>query len=215
MKYQRLHSWDVSPAAAIKIQLDLSKRVIKEGKLSRIDLIAGVDVGFPNPKTARAAVVVLSYPDLKLVEKTVAEIPVAFPYVPGLLSFREGPVVLAAIEKVEHEPDLFLFDAQGLSHPRRLGLASHLGLFLDRPSIGVAKSRLVGTIVGDKLIDRGEVVAKVIYGWPNLRGGSVSKPVFISVGHKISLVEAVRLAIPEPTLLAHQTVSSKAGPLSA
>lgn len=204
MRYRELHPWNVSPAQAIKIQEKLASRVVREGRPDNIYFVAGADVSFPNRETARAAVVVLSYPDLKVTEEVIAEVPALFPYIPGLLSFREGPAVLAAIKSLRHEPDLFLFDAQGISHPRRLGLASHMGLLLDKPSIGVAKSKLVGRIVGDKLIDRGEVITKVVRDWPNLRGGAGRQTAFISIGHKISLENAVDLARPEPTLLAHK-----------
>lgn len=204
MRFQSLHAWDVSPAEAVKIQLGLASKVIKEGSPGNVRKIAGVDVSFPEKGMARAAIVVLSYPDLNMVEEVTADISANFPYIPGLLSFREMPAVLAAVIELKSEPDLFIFDGQGISHPRRLGIASHAGLFLDKPTIGVAKSKLVGTIVGEELIDRDEVVGRVLSGWPNMRGGAGLQTVFISVGHKISLEEALKWARPEPTILAHR-----------
>lgn len=204
MYYRQFHPWNVSPTEAVKIQEKLAPRVIREGHPDKVELVAGVDVGFPTREVARAAIVVLSYPDLKVMEEAIAEVAVQFPYIPGLLSFREGPAVLAAVKNLRHTPDLFFFDAHGIAHPRRLGLASHMGLLLDQPSIGIAKSRLVGRIAGDDLIDHGEVIGKVIRAWPNLRGGGGRQTVFVSIGHRVSLEDARRLARPEPTRLAHQ-----------
>ena len=218
MNYSSLHFWNVTPKEAVKIQQELRDKVVKEGRPSCVRLVAGVDVDFPNRDTARAAVVVLGFPKLELVEKQVAEIPVTFPYIPGLLAFREAPSCLAAIQKLEHEPNLFIFDAQGYAHPRRMGLATHLGLFLDRPSIGCAKSRLVGRYqmpgnrVGDgsDLIDGDELIGTVVRTKPN------TKPLFISVGHNISLDEAVKYVLlctkrgnrlPETTRFAHKLAS--------
>jgi deoxyribonuclease V len=165
-------------------------------------------------KTGTAAVVVLRYPDFEIVEVATITGLIDFPYVPGLLTFREAPLVLAACEKLRVAPDLFIVDGQGLAHPRRIGLASHLGLCLDIPTIGCAKSRLLGAYeeLGDAsgsftdLLDNNEVIGAA------LRTRSGIKPVFVSVGHKISLQEALRWTlaccrgyrIPEPTRLAHQ-----------
>ena len=238
MNYQLLHSWDVSPQEAIRIQEKLREKVIKEGPppapgdplsreararlwqlADRVRKVAGVDVGFPAPETARAAVVVLSFPKLELVEKQIAEVPATFPYIPGLLAFREAPAVLEVIRQLADEPNLFIFDAQGYAHPRRMGLATHLGLFLDKPTIGCAKSKLIGQYlmpgnrVGERadLVDNSEVVGAAVRSRPG------SPPLFISVGHKISLDEAVKYVLactkrgnhlPEPTRLAHQFASS-------
>lgn len=218
MHYYPPHSWDVSPQEAVQIQEGLRRKIIKDAAISRVRLVAGVDVGFPKPEVARAAVVTLSFPDLKVVAKQVAKVSVTFPYIPGLLAFREAPAVLAAIAKLEVAPDLFLFDAQGYAHPRRMGLATHLGIFLDKPAIGCAKSKLVGRYqvpgnrVGDRsdLIDKGEIIGAVV------RARLGSPPLFISVGHKISLDEAVKYTLacikrgrrlPEPTRLAHELAS--------
>lgn len=226
MNHQPFHSWNVGSQEAIQIQEKLKKKIVRYGVPPQVCHIAGVDVGFPSSlqaskdrSLARAAVVVLSFPDLSVVEKQVAEVSVTFPYIPGLLAFREAPAVLEAITKLESDPDLFIFDAQGYAHPRRMGLATHLGLFLDKPSIGCAKSKLVGSFkmpgnrVGERadLIDNGEIVGAVVRTRPG------SPPLFISVGHKISLDEAVKYVLtctkrgnhlPEPTRLAHQLASS-------
>jgi deoxyribonuclease V len=201
---KNLHGWDVSPSEAVKIQLDLADKVLRSGRLERANLVAGIDVSFPNRGTARAAIVVLEYPDLKVIEEVTADVLASFPYVPGLLSFREGPAIVAALGKLKSEPDLFIFDGQGIAHPRRIGIASHMGLFLDKPTIGIAKSKLVGHISGDDLIDRGEVIAQVAHGWPNMRGGRGTQSVFISSGHKLSTAEAFKWARPEPTIAAHK-----------
>jgi deoxyribonuclease V len=218
MNYSSLHSWNVDPKEAIKLQEGLREKVIKAGKLPLVRRVAGVDVGFPNRDTARAAVVVLSFSKLELIERQVVEIPIAFPYIPGLLAFREASACLAAIRQLADEPDLFIFDAQGYAHPRRMGLASHLGLFLDKPSIGCAKSKLIGYFqapgnrVGDRsdLVNRNEVIGAAVRSRPG------SPPLFISVGHKISLDDAVKYTLlcikrgnrlPETTRLAHQLAS--------
>jgi len=153
----------------------------------------------------------------ELIETVSASLDVTFPYIPGLLSFREAPVCLAAVEKLEHEPDVLMIDGQGIAHPRRLGLAAHLGLFLDKPAIGCAKSRLTGTFeepalekgAHTPLYDGDEVIGAVVRTRTNV------KPLFISVGHRCRLEDAIDLTLacatkyrlPEPTRLAHQTVS--------
>jgi deoxyribonuclease V len=184
-----------------------------------VNTVAGVDVGFPDRETARAAIVVLSFPDLRPLAYAVAEVKAEFPYIPGLLAFREVPAVLAAVEKLRDLPDLFVFDAQGLAHPRRLGLASHAGLLLDRPSIGCAKSRLIGAYVepglerGDTspLMDGGKRIGAVV------RTRARVKPVYVSVGHKVDLDTAVRYVLdcapnyrlPETTRYAHRVASGE------
>jgi deoxyribonuclease V len=164
-------------------------------------------------------VVVLSFPDLAVLETATAGVPVAFPYVPGLLSFREAPAVLAACAKLRAEPDVLLCDGQGYAHPRRFGLACHLGLLLDRPSVGCAKSRLLGSwdeperVFGahTPLIDTGEVVGAAVRTRPR------RKPLFVSPGHKVSVAGAVAIALaccrdggflPVPTRLAHEAVTA-------
>ena len=218
-----LHAWDVSPAEARRIQADLAGRVDLNDAISldAIEIVAGVDntyVTQDGTTMAGAVVVALTFPAMEVVETAVAWQPIAFPYVPGLLSFREAPAVLAACADLTVEPDVFLCDGQGYAHPRRLGLASHLGLFLERPTIGCAKSRLVGEYEEPErvfgahtpLVDRGEVVGAAVRTRPR------HKPLFVSPGHKISVETAVALALaccrdgaflPEPTRLAHEIVT--------
>jgi len=223
-----LHAWDVSPAEAIALQRQLRSELIltDELGLDQIRLVAGVDNAYRRDGEtthAVAAVVVLTFPDLEPVETRFAELPVSFPYVPGLLSFREAPAVLAALRQVERAPDVLLFDAQGIAHPRRMGAASHLGLFVDRPSIGCAKSRLTGRFdppgpsAGDAspLTDRGETLGAVVRTRP---GGA---PLFVSPGHRVSVEGAVRVVLaccrgrtrlPVPAQLAHELVTARAHP---
>lgn len=218
MRILDLHPWNVTPDEAKAIQHELRQRVSLVDAVMPEDvrLVAGVDNGYAASEavtTAYAAAVVMSFPDLNVVEARFATAEVSFPYVPGLLSFREAPAILAALRLIESEPDVLLFDAQGYAHPRRLGAASHLGLFVDRPSIGCAKSRLVGRYdepgvefgARSPLVDRGEVVGAVV------RTRTGRAPLFVSPGHKVSLETAVELALaccrnnqfmPEPTRLA-------------
>ena len=215
-----MHCWDVSVSEAKEIQRSLAGRVEREGKIGMPELIAGVDIsGADRSGKSRGAVVVLCYPSMEMVERSVVEMEVVFPYVPGFLSFREMPLILAACERIESTPDLFIADAQGVAHPRRLGLASHLGLVLGVPTVGCAKSVLcgrhgdLGDDPGDRapLIDGGETVGAA------LRTRRGVKPVYVSVGHKIDLNEACRWVLaccrgyrlPEPTRLAHKAASGK------
>jgi deoxyribonuclease V len=220
-----LHAWDVSPAEARRIQADLAAQVDLTDAitLEAIETVAGVDntyVTQDGKTTAGAVVVVLTFPAMEVVETAFAWQPIAFPYVPGLLSFREAPAVLTACADLTVEPDVFLFDGQGYAHPRRLGLASHLGLFLQRPTIGCAKSRLVGEYEEPErvfgahtpLVDRGEVVGAAVRTRPR------HKPLFVSPGHRISVETAVAIALaccrdgaflPEPTRLAHEVVTQQ------
>ncbi len=221
MKVQELHSWQLSPTQAQKLQLELANRVSRENETNEPRLIAGVDISKPNSAgIGRAATVVLSYPGLQLMEVAVAEDKLPFPYIPGLLSFRESPLVLAACQKLSQTPDLILVDGQGIAHPRRFGIASHLGLILDTPTIGCAKSRLCGTHAepGPErgahtwLFDESEVMGAV------LRTVTGVKPLYISAGHKISLEQAIYWTLecgrgyrlPEPTRQAHIAANSRA-----
>lgn len=214
MDVSNLHRWNVSVAQAEEIQRELADRVITENEVIAPHLIAGVDISAPDYRgIARGAVVVLSYPELNVVEVEVAEAKVDFPYIPGLLSFRECPLILAACQKLNSAPDLVLVDGQGIAHPRRLGLASHLGLFLGVPTIGCAKSILCGKHqpvaeeVGSysKLIHNDETIGAA------LRTRAGVKPVYVSVGHKVDLSSALHWVreccrgyrLPEPTRLAH------------
>ena len=219
-----LHSWDLTDAEKRALQVRLAAEVVQEDRFGPLRLVAGVDVGFPRRdgvEMARAAAVLLTFPELALVAETVIEEPVRFPYVPGLLSFREAPAILSALDRLQQAPDLVMVDGQGRAHPRRFGIACHLGLLLDRPALGCAKSLLVGRYtepgpsVGDwsPLIDRGETVGAA------LRTRAGVKPVFVSIGHRMSLETAVQLTLtcarglrlPEPTRLADRLASQRGG----
>jgi deoxyribonuclease V len=208
------HAWRVSPAQARQIQLGLAGSVRREGRLENPAYIAGMDISVKRfAPEGTAAVVVLSYPGLEVLESRVQDGPIGFPYVPGLLSFREAPLLLETCAGLRHRPDLIMVDGQGIAHPRRLGLAAHLGLLLDVPAIGCAKSRLCGAHeapgneAGSRadLTDGDEVIGAV------LRTKTGVKPLYISIGHRIGLEEAVRWVLaccrgyrlPEPTRLAH------------
>jgi len=213
VRLRDLHPWRVTPAEAIAIQARLAPQVVAEGGPQDARYVAGADIALGDVR-GRGAVVLLSYPDLRLVEHHLVEEPVAFPYVPGLLAFREVPVLARAFEKLERAPDLLLVDGQGLAHPRRFGIACHLGLLLDVPTIGVAKSRLVGRHdepppeAGGRaeLRDGPDLIGLV------LRTRDGVSPVYVSVGHRIGLSEAAEWVLrvcrgyrlPEPTRLADQ-----------
>ena len=215
MKARALHNWQVSVAQAQAIQLELAPQVLRRNELVYAPrFVAGVDISARDARgMGRGAVVVLSYPELALAEVKVVEQKVDFPYVPGLLSFREAPVAVAAFEKLDLTPDLILVDAQGIAHPRRFGFASHLGLLLDTPAIGCAKSILCGRhepLASEagayaELIDNGEVVGASL----RTKGGVT--PIYVSIGHKVDLDNAIKYVmaccrgyrIPEPTRLAH------------
>lgn len=216
------HSWTLTPAQAVALQRELAPRVIARGNLPDPTLIAGADLAFsPDGKMCIAGVVVWHLRDRTVVEQQTARVPVAFPYVPGLLTFREAPALLAAIGKLKCGPDAFLFDGQGIAHPRGLGLASHLGLRLDRPTVGCAKSILVGTHadVGLHRGDSASLIHRNRRVGVALRTRDRVKPVYVSVGHQISLARAVRLVLecgggfrlPEPTRLADQLVRRRRG----
>jgi deoxyribonuclease V len=212
------HRWDVTPKEAVRIQQEVVRRAIRAVKLRRrTRLIAGGDCAFDKQRGRAFAAWVLWHARAgEVVEQAWADVPMDFPYVPGLLTFREGPALLAAWAKLSADPDLLMFDGNGYAHPRRCGLASHLGVVLALPSIGVAKSRLCGRadepgpIRGDlaDLRDGDEVIARVLRTRDNVR------PVFVSVGHRVTLDDAVRVTLesgrgyrlPEPTRLADQLV---------
>ncbi|BAZ45476.1 deoxyribonuclease V [Chondrocystis sp. NIES-4102] len=216
-----LHPWVKNVAEAKAIQEQLRQKVIVSDCLGEVKYVAGIDVGFEdNYAFSKAAVVVLSYPQLELVETAIAQrIPTAFPYVPGYLSFREIPPILEALAQLKTTPDLILCDGQGIAHPRRLGLASHLGVLLDLPTIGVAKSLFIGKhepVAMDKgswqpLIDQGETIGVV------LRSRTQVKPIYVSIGHKISLPTAInyvmgcitKYRLPETTRWADKLASSR------
>lgn len=220
-----MHNWRVTTTQAIDIQLRLAAQVSRTNEVAGPRFIAGVDISVDRVRDeARGAVVVLSYPELELVETRVVEGKVGFPYVPGLLSFREAPLTLAAFERLEIAPDLVMFDGQGIAHPRRLGLAAHLGLFLDIPTIGCAKSRLCGhhdtpgpePASYAQLVDNGEVIGAV------LRTKLNTNPVYVSIGHKMDLEGAIYWVtqccrgyrLPEPTRLAHLAAGGNLAPVA-
>jgi deoxyribonuclease V len=214
----RFHSWDVTAAQARAIQEELREGLVTDDDLGTVNTVAGVDVGFEGQGTVtRAALAVLSFPDLEPVEHSLAKRPTSFPYVPGLLSFREIPAVLDAIEALRTQPDLLLCDGQGYAHPRRFGLACHLGLLTGLPSIGVAKSRLIGEHeeLGEQkgartwLTHGGEIIGAL------LRTRARVKPLYVSVGHRVGLETALdyvlacttRYRLPETTRQAHRLAS--------
>ncbi len=205
-----LHDWNLKPEAAIALQRELAQRIVREDQLGEVRCVAGVDMALNEESgMARAAVVLLSYPDLEILERHVYEEPVRMPYIPGLLSFREAPSVLGAFARLRQQPDLVMVDGQGIAHPRRLGIASHLGLWLDLPTIGCGKSILVGhhAQLSEEqgswvpLVDEGETIGAVV------RTRAHVKPMIISLGHRISLETSLRYVLacsrgyrlPEPT----------------
>lgn len=222
MRLHRRHRWDLTPKEAIALQTELRSEVVADRPfdLGGLRLVAGVDVSVKGG-VSQAAVVVAIFPELRPVETARASRPTPFPYVPGLLSFREGPVLEEAFERLACEPDLFLFDGSGYAHPRRMGLASHLGLWLGRPTVGCSKTRLTGRhdeVPPERgawapLLDRGEVVGAA------LRTRAGTNPVFVSPGHLIDLASAIdlvlrcspRFRIPEPIRLAHAAAGAFAG----
>lgn len=212
------HSWDATPAQARKIQERLRERLVTTNDFGNIKTVAGVDVGFEERGTVtRAAVVVLRFPDLEPMDHALSKRPTSFPYVPGLLSFREIPAVLDAFDQLHILPDLLLCDGQGYAHPRRFGLACHLGLLAGLPSIGIAKSRLIGEHgeLGEEkgarawLRHEGEVIGVL------LRTRRKVRPVYVSIGHRVDLETALgfvldcttRYRLPETTRQAHRLAS--------
>ena len=206
------HRWDLTPPEAARLQLEMRGRLKKEKDFGALRTVAGADIALSRrgrEAMGYAGVIVYSFPDLKEIERQSAERPLTFPYVPGLLVFREGPALLDAFAKLRTEPDLLLFDAHGYSHPRRFGLACHLSVIFDKPGVGVAKSLLIGDYqeppdrVGawTPLVDSGETIGAV------LRTRAGVQPIYISIGHRVDLEAAVELAlactdgtrIPKPT----------------
>lgn len=218
MNIPDLSNWPRSCNEAKAIQQQLAQQVNQKNYFSDIKTVAGVDVGFKDTgATTHSAVAVLNFPTLTLKEQATHQLPTCFPYVPGYLSFREIPAVIGALAKLETLPDLLLCDGQGLAHPRRFGIACHLGVLLDIPTIGVAKSRLIGEHIepaADKgahvpLMDKGEIIGAV------LRTRSNVSPLYISIGHHIDLPTAIdyvlrctsRYRLPETTRHAHRLAS--------
>ena len=236
MRLSFTHKWNVKPAEAREIQEKLRKRWEGGDRLGTVRTVAGLDAAFVlrssqafaarkrgrqnalrDANRAIGAVVVFSYPEMAEVERAYAEVPLEFPYVPGFLSFREIPALLAALNKLRRLPDLLFCDGQGYAHPRRMGLASHLGILLGRPSIGCAKSILIGNHgpLGEEkgawtaLVENGETIGAA------LRTRTGTKPVYISPGHRVSLAAALHLTlsvsdgtrIPRPTREADRLVN--------
>ncbi len=215
----KLHDWNLTPEEAARVQIDLRNRLVLTWDRRPVATIAGVDVSIQT-EFARAAIVVLRYPELTPFEAVTADAPLVFPYIPGLLSFREGPAVLAAWSQLQNKPDLFMFDGQGIAHPRRIGIASQMGLWLERPTIGVAKSRLygqhaeVGLQRGDRadLLDKNGNVIGVV-----LRTREKTNPLYISPGHLMDVQHAVEFVLacvagyrlPEPTRWAHKVAGGE------
>jgi deoxyribonuclease V len=216
------HRWDLAPEEAAAVQRDLAARVERQNRLGPLKHVAGVDVSVRDD-VGQAAVVVLDLASLSPVEYAVATRPITFPYIPGLLSFREGPVVLDALARLKTTPDLLMVDGHGVAHPRRIGIASHLGLLADLPSIGCAKSRLVGRHdePGEEagsyapLTDRGEVIGAV------LRTRRGVNPMYISIGHRIDLATSIQTVLaccrgyrlPETTRWAHRVAGGERPPI--
>lgn len=218
MLIRNLHSWNLTPPEAIALQSRLATQLINSDRFGDIRHIAGIDVGFEDEgRITKAATCVLTFPELRQIESAVARRPTDFPYVPGLLSFREIPAILEALKQLRAAPDMLFCDGQGRAHPRRLGIAAHLGLITGLPSVGIAKSLLCGVhepVAAEKgsyswLVHRGETVGAA------LRTRFNVKPVYVSAGHKISLESALeyvmhcvtRYKLPEPTRLADKLAS--------
>lgn len=219
LRLHHTHAWDLTAEEARQLQEELRHQVSEQPlPLEEVCRIAGIDASFQDGK-AIGVVVVLDQASLQPVEQAVAEMPISFPYIPGLLSFRETPVLMAAIEKLSAFPQVFIVDGHGLAHPRRFGIACHLGVLLDLPSIGLAKSILIGKVdpldaqAGStaELRDRDETIGMAV------RTLSGINPVYVSIGHQVDLPSAVRLVmqcsrsyrLPEPVRLAHQLAASE------
>jgi deoxyribonuclease V len=222
-----LHPWTLPVSAAERLQVELAARLILHWDDRPVSSVGGVDVAIRG-EMARAAIVVLRYPELTPLTAAVAETPVTFPYLPGLLSFREGPPIVAAWERLARRPDVLLCDGQGIAHPRRLGIAAQMGLWFDCPTIGVAKSRLYGRHsepgpqAGDWVWlydehDSGQVIGAVV------RTRSGVRPVYVSPGHRMDVAHAVAFVLacgrgfrlPEPTRLAHHLAGGRILPAAA
>lgn len=223
MKFKRLHGWKVSPRQAILIQKELAQRIITGERIPKLRKIAACDIGYTSTKgQLLAAIAIFNFPQLKLIEKTIKKGKVDFPYIPGLLTFREGPLLLEAFSTINYRPDLVIFDGQGIAHPRKMGLATHMGILLDIPTIGCAKSFLYGSFEEPGIAkgaysyirdNHGQVIGAA------LRTRNDVRCIFVSVGYRISLEEAIRIIltcspkfrIPEPLRVAHNLSQSFKG----
>jgi deoxyribonuclease V len=207
------HSWDMLPQDARRLQMKLAAHVIRENRLGTLKTVAGIDVGMKGDMVC-AAIVVLNFPKLDVAAQSTATRRITCPYIPGLLSFREGPVILDALDLLDRKPDLLIFDGQGIAHPCRLGIASHIGLHTDFPSIGCAKTRLCGQYQEPDvergshvpLMDHGETIGAIVRTRTNV------KPVFVSIGHRVDLKTCIDIVLacckgyrlPETTRKAHR-----------
>ncbi len=218
-EFKQLHDWTLTPREAVELQKELRAEVQVAPLARSIKTIAGADISFNKfSKTVYAGLVVLALPTLEVIEEVCVVSETAFPYVPGLLSFREAPSVLEAWAKLKTEPDAVMFDGHGIAHPRRVGIASHVGLIIERPTLGCAKSVLVGKYEEPErergawtaMIDKGETIGAA------LRTKTNVQPIFVSVGHLIDLAGAIDLTLqcdggyrqPEPTRRAHHLVNA-------
>jgi len=214
MKINHLHKWDLNPKDAIALQNNLASQVINDTPidLNNVKTIAGVDVSVKN-NISQSAVVVMSYPELEIIETVRAKLPTNYPYIPGLLTFREGHVLEEAFLQLKNIPDVFIFDGMGQIHPRKIGIASHMGLWLDKPTIGCGKTHFIGDYDApaiekgsySELMYKGEQLGVV------LRTRNKVKPVYISVGHRADIASAMTLILactpkyrlPRPIRQAH------------
>jgi deoxyribonuclease V len=219
MHIQHKHDWNVTPAEAIALQKTLAAEVISNQPIdiAAVRLVAGVDVSVKD-NVSQAAVVILRYPELDVIETVLAKRPTLFPYIPGLLSYREGPVLEEAFQKLQHEPDVFIFDGMGIMHPRRIGIASHMGVWLQKPTIGCGKSYFLGQYdepaqergAWSLVHHKGDVIGAV------LRTRIGVKPVYISPGHLADLPTSLDLVmrctpkyrLPEPIRQAHNAAGN-------
>lgn len=213
MQIKEHHRWDLKYEEAVALQTELSKKLILNDSFGAIEKIAGVDVKCVKERNEVLGVVIIfSYPELNIIEIKMAKDVISYPYIPGLLTFREGPVVEQIFTQIKNIPDLVFFDGQGYCHPRRFGLASHMGLILNLPTIGCAKNKLCGNYKEPSqtkgsysyIFDDGEIIGAA------LRTKNETKPIFVSIGHKVSLISAIKFTlsvskfrIPEPTRIAH------------
>ena len=213
MLIKKHHSWDLNYKDAVELQKKLAKKIILYDDINPVKKIAGVDVKFlKNSNLILGAVLIFSFPDLTLIEAKTCKSKTDFPYIPGLLVFREGPIIEECFKKIKNIPDLIFYDGHGYCHPRRLGIASHMGILFDLPSIGCAKKKLCGDYQGSLIYrgeysflkENGEIIGAALVTKDNI------KPVFVSQGHKISLNSAIKFTldvskfrIPEPIRLAH------------
>ncbi|MBE3561557.1 MAG: deoxyribonuclease V [Ktedonobacteraceae bacterium] len=219
---RELHAWNLTPEQAIALQKKLAQQIVTEDRLGEVHHVAGVDMAINKlNEMAHAAVVLLTYPQLEVIEQHIYEEPIRMPYVPGLLSFREAPCVLGAFQKLRQRPDLVMVDGMGIAHPRRIGIASHLGLWLNIPTVGCGKSLLIGKYEKEQLgeeagswvplVDKHEVIGAVV------RTRAHVSPLFISPGHLISLQTSIKYVLactkgyrlPEPTRLADKLSKDK------